>query len=83
MTISIELNEIAGEELQKRIEVEILPGIGVRPAEESWKVWIHDLQDCCCIVGAGPAQTRRRFFYEDVQEIPRVIHNWRESYPLR
>jgi hypothetical protein len=83
MAISIELNEIAGEEIKKRIEIEILRGIGVRPAEENWKVWIHALQDCCCIVVTGPEQTRRRFFYEDVQEIPRVIHNWLESYPLR
>jgi hypothetical protein len=81
--ISIELNEFADEEIKKKIENEILWGIGVHPTEENWKVWIHALQDCCCVVVNGPTQTRHRFFFEDVQEIPRAIRNWLESYPFR
>jgi hypothetical protein len=88
LAISIELNELADEEIKKRVEFELLWGIGVHPTEENWKVWIHDscihvLQDCCYIVVTGPTQTRYRFFFEDVQEIPRAIRNWLESYPFR
>jgi hypothetical protein len=83
MAISIELNEFADAEIKKKIELEILWSIGLRPMEENWKVWIHVLQDCCYIVVTGPTQTRYRFFFEDVQEIPRTIHNWLESYPFR
>jgi hypothetical protein len=83
LAISIELNEFADEEIKKRIELEILRSIGVRPTEENWKVWIRVLQDCCYIVVTGPTQTRYRFFFEDVQEIPRAVRNWLESYPFK
>jgi hypothetical protein len=83
LPISIELNELTDEEIKKRAEREILCSIGVRPAEEEWKVWIHDLEDCCYIAVTGPTQRRSRFFFENVQEVPRAIRNWLESYPFR
>ena len=83
LPISIELNEFADEEIKKSVEREILCSIGVRPAEEEWKVWIHALEDCCYIIVTGPTQRRSRFFFENVQEFPRAIRNWLESYPFR
>ena len=56
MAISIELNDFADEEIKKKIELEILWSIGLRPMVENWKVWIHVLQDCCYIVVTGYAQ---------------------------
>jgi hypothetical protein len=83
LAISIELNEFVDEEIKKRIELEILRSIDVRPPEENWKVWIHVVQDCCYVVVTGPTQTRYRFFFEDVQKIPQAVGNWLESYPFK
>lgn len=83
MAIFFELNEVADAEIKRQIESEFVRCMGDRPAEEHWKVWIHDLQSCHRVVVKGPTQTRDRLFFEDIRETPRAIRNWLESYPIR
>lgn len=83
MTISIALNEFADAEVGKKVEGEIVRCIGDRPADEKWDVWIHVFPDCCRIVLKGPAQTRERFFFDDVHKLQQSIRDWLESYPLK
>lgn len=83
MAISIEVNEIPDLEIKKSMESVIRDGIGDRPTEEDWKVWIRASGCHREVVVQGPTQTRRRFFFDDIHTLPEKIGNWLETYPFR
>jgi hypothetical protein len=83
LPIAFELNEISNPEVKERTEDAIRACIGVRPEEEVWKIWIHDLTGCFRVVLKAPIQTRDRMFFEDAEALPQKVREWLESYPLR
>lgn len=83
MAISVEFGQTLAPTLNKNLETVIRAGIGNRPPEEDWKIWVDINTRYCRIVVTGPNPMREKLFFDEGNALPEKVHTWLESYPFR
>lgn len=84
LAVIIQVNEIPSRRIREHAESVVREWVGCRSDAEDWKVWIYASlagPRYCEVIVEGPSETRKQFFFDDIETLPTALRHWLGLYP--